>query len=81
MRSSMLVLAVALVVPSVASAQDAQGQPPREQRFNFEEDVVTGTLVRPDSEIVTGGGDAKQTSLIRIRQDFIQEMVESVEQL
>ena len=64
-----------LLVASSASAQETQ----RETNFNFEEDVVTGTLVRPDQETVTGLRRGKESSLIKIRKDFVTEMVQSVE--
>lgn len=64
-----------LMVASAAVAQETQ----RETNFNFEEDVVTGTLVRPDQETVTGLRRGKESSLIKIRKDFVTEMVQSVE--
>ncbi len=64
-----------VLVASTASAQETQ----KETNFNFEEDVVTGTLVRPDQETVTGLRRGKESSLIKIRKDFVTEMVQSVE--
>ncbi|NQW62257.1 MAG: hypothetical protein HQ461_05450 [Deltaproteobacteria bacterium] len=64
-----------LLLASSASAQETQ----KETNFNFEEDVVTGTLVRPDQETVTGLRRGKESSLIKIRKDFVTEMVQSVE--
>lgn len=64
-----------LLLASSVSAQETQ----RETNFNFEEDVVTGTLVRPDQETVTGLRRGKESSLIKIRKDFVTEMVQSVE--
>jgi hypothetical protein len=64
-----------LLLASSVSAEETQ----RETNFNFEEDVVTGTLVRPDQETVTGLRRGKESSLIKIRKDFVTEMVQSVE--
>jgi hypothetical protein len=64
-----------LLLASSASAEETQ----KETNFNFEEDVVTGTLVRPDQETVTGLRRGKESSLIKIRKDFVTEMVQSVE--
>jgi hypothetical protein len=64
-----------LLLSSTASAEETQ----KETNFNFEEDVVTGTLVRPDQETVTGLRRGKESSLIKIRKDFVTEMVQSVE--
>ena len=52
-----------LLLASSVSAEETQ----RETNFNFEEDVVTGTLVRPDQETVTGLRRGKESSLIKIR--------------
>ena len=64
-----------LLLASSVSAEETQ----RETNFNFEEDVVTGTLVRPDQETVTGLRRGKESSLIKIRKDFVTELVQSVE--
>ena len=64
-----------LLLASSVSAEETQ----RETNFNFEEDVVTGTLVRPDQETVTGLRRGKESSLIKIRKVFVTEMVQSVE--
>ena len=64
-----------LLLASSVSAEETQ----RETNFIFEEDVVTGTLVRPDQETVTGLRRGKESSLIKIRKDFVTEMVQSVE--
>lgn len=68
-------IAALMLVASSAMAQETQ----KETNFNFEEDVVTGTLVRPDQETVTGLRRGKESSLIKIRKDFVTEMVQSVE--
>lgn len=52
-----------------------------ETTYDFEDDFVEGQLVRPDGELVTGQRHGKESSLIRIRADFIPEMVQSVEDL
>lgn len=53
----------------------------RTTTYDFEDDYVEGQLLRPDGELVTGQRHGKESSLIRIRQDFIPEMVQSVEDL
>lgn len=52
-----------------------------ETTYDFADDYVEGQLLRPDGELVTGQRHGKQSSLIRIRADFIPEMVQSVEDL
>lgn len=64
---------------SVASAQGAQFAETTE--YSFDDDVVTGDLVRPDGELTSVRKKGKGKSLIRVRQDFIREMLKSVEDL
>jgi hypothetical protein len=47
--------------------------------YDFDDDTVEGDLVRPDGEFVDSRRNAKHSSLIKIREDFIPEMLKSVE--
>jgi hypothetical protein len=49
--------------------------------YSFDDDVVTGDLVRPDGELTVVRKRGKERSLIRVRQHFIPEMLKSVEDL
>jgi hypothetical protein len=49
--------------------------------YNFEDDLVTGDLVRPDGELIGARKKAKVNTLIRVRKHFIPEMLKSVENL
>jgi hypothetical protein len=49
--------------------------------YNFEDDIVTGDLVRPDGELAVARNRSRQSSLIRIREHFVPEMLKSVENL
>jgi hypothetical protein len=62
-----------------ASAQD--GGPPSETTYDFEDDLVTGDLVRPDGEQLIVRRRGRRASLIQIREHFIPEMLKSVEDL
>lgn len=68
--------------PEVGQTGGAGGEVYEEETtYDFENDYVEGQLVRPDGELVTGQRHGKQSSLIRIRADFVPEMVQSVEDL
>ncbi|MGF1469687.1 MAG: hypothetical protein ACFCGT_26485 [Sandaracinaceae bacterium] len=62
--------------PAVGLAQDDV-----DQTFNFEDEVLTGDLVRPDGELLNVRRRGRRESLIRIRQHFVPEMLKSVENL
>jgi len=49
--------------------------------YDFDDDTVEGDLVRPDGEMIDSTKKAKHSSLIKIRENFIPEMLKSVEGL
>jgi hypothetical protein len=87
------VLGVALLIPSLAEAQKAApkaGAPAaggdtvtykQKTVYDFDDDVVEGDLVRPDGEFVDSRRAAKHSSLIKIRENFIPEMLKSAEDI
>jgi len=72
-----LFAAVVFVVPE-ARAEDTGGNT---TEYNFDDDVVEGDLVRPDGEMALARRRGRQSSLIRVREHFIPEMLKSVEDL
>ena len=46
--------------------------------YDFEDDLVEGELVRPEGEFIDTRKKSKHSSLIRIREHFIPEMLRSV---
>lgn len=53
----------------------------KETEYDFEGDDVEGALVKPDEANIRADQHGKTSSLIRIRQDFIPEMLKSVEDI
>ncbi|MBL9007774.1 MAG: adventurous gliding motility protein CglF [Myxococcales bacterium] len=49
--------------------------------YDFDDDTVEGDLVRPDGEMIDSTKRAKHSSLIKIREHFIPEMLKAVESL
>ncbi len=66
---------------ATAGAQEATSEPTGPTSYDFEDDLVTGDLVRPDGELLSVRRRGRRASLIRIREDFIPEMLKSVEKL
>jgi hypothetical protein len=64
--------------PATDLAPTKQGAP---TTYNFEDDLVTGDLVRPDGELLSVRRRGARASLIRIREHFIPEMLKSIENL
>lgn len=49
--------------------------------YNFEDDTITGDLTKPDQEFLTGRKLAHHKSLIRIREDFKEKILQSAKGL
>ena len=77
--SSLAAFLFSLAIPSVSSAQKAEK--PQVKTFDFSGDDIDGELVKPDGEFVDPRKFASHTNLIRIRKDFIDEILKSAEDL
>jgi len=79
-------IAVALILVVSLSATTAFAAPPTEKsaedkEFNFETDEVTVDLLKPDAVMVEVLKEKARKSLIKIRMDFIKEIVRSAEDI
>ncbi len=71
-------LVVIVAAAGVAKADDKQ---PKTKVYGFSGDTIEGDLVRPEGTTVDARDFAKHSSLIRIRKDFIPEIIKSAEDL
>lgn len=79
-----LVLAAAFVLAttSAAIAQPAKGEKaPKVKVYDFSGDTIEGDLIKPEGSSVDARDFAKHSSLIRIRKEFIAEILKSAEDL
>jgi hypothetical protein len=53
----------------------------KETKYDFDDDTVEGDLVKPEGEMIGSAGKAKHSSLIKVRQHFIPEMLKSAEDI
>jgi hypothetical protein len=78
------VLALVLVAGS-AMAQGKKDAPPaggaKVKVYDFSGDTIEGDLIKPEGSTVDARDFAKHSSLIRIRKDFIPEIIKSAEDL
>lgn len=49
--------------------------------YDFDDDLVEGELQRPDGEFIDTRRKSKHSSLIKIRKNFIPEMLKSAEDI
>jgi len=81
------VVAAIVVVSTFAGdavAQDKKGDKgstPKVKVYDFSGDTIEGDLIRPEGTTVDARDFAKHSSLIRIRKDFIPEIIKSAEDL
>lgn len=78
----LLVLSIA-VLSSLSFAQTTNSEAPRRvTELTFDGDTIEGTLARPDVEFIgPHGGKNFKRSLIRVREDFKDKVMESVLEL
>jgi len=77
----MTVFATSAMAQKPARGKPAKSKAPAEKSYDFSADVIDGELARPDGENMDVRGFEKHSSLIRIRTDFIREIVKSAEDL
>lgn len=81
-----LVVGIVVTSTTLAFAQEAKkgadkAATPKVKVFDFTGDTIEGDLIRPEGSTVDARDFAKHSSLIRIRKDFIQEIIKSAEDL
>ena len=84
MRKLVIVFAV-LGLTGVAYAQKKDAPPAsgggKVKVYDFSGDTIEGDLIKPEGSTVDARDFAKHSSLIRIRKDFIPEIIKSAEDL
>ena len=81
-----------LILSAAAYAQPAPGTAPgapggdgvvykKVTEMDFEADEVEGSFVRPEGDYLDARRRARYSSLIRVRKDFIPEMLKSAEDI
>lgn len=84
MRTLIIALGLAFAAPVFAQGAPAAGadvQYKQKTVYDFDDDIVEGDLVRPDGEFVDSRKGAKHSSLIKIRENFIPELLKSAEDI
>jgi hypothetical protein len=76
-----IVAALALSLAAPVNTARAQKADDKVKTYDFSGDTIDGDLIKPDGEIVDTRSFASHTSLIRIRKDFIKEILKSAEDL
>ena len=80
MRQICIALAAIALLAGTALAQPKDGNA-KVKVYDFSGDTIEGDLVKPEGSTVDARDFAKHSSLIRIRKDFIPEIIKSAEDL
>ncbi len=76
-----VVLGLASFAPSAMAQDKGKKDNKPAKSYDFSGDEIDGELVKPDGDFLDTRKFANHTSLIRIRKDFIKEIVKSAEDL
>ena len=76
-----VVSAFLLGTTSAALAQPAKKDQAKVKDYDFSGDTIEGDLIKPEGSTVDARDFAKHSSLIRIRKEFIAEILKSAEDL
>ncbi len=75
---------LAFAAPNVMAAPKGKAKINKKQKvkeYDFSGDDIDGEQIRPEGENIIGFHNASQSSLIRIRLDFIKEILKSAEDI
>ena len=67
--------------PAVLAQQPAPAAKSEPKELNFEDDVIETSFLKPDSALIEGEQRKAGGSLLKIRQDFVAEIVKSAEDI
>ena len=83
MRKLVIMFAVLGLATGTAFAQAKKGaaDSSKVKVYDFSGDTIEGDLIKPEGSTVDARDFAKHSSLIRIRKDFIPEIIKSAEDL
>lgn len=81
MRTISIALASLLLLAGVSLAQPKDAPAGKVKVYDFSGDTIEGDLVKPEGSTVDARDFAKHSSLIKIRTNFIPEIIKSAEDL
>jgi hypothetical protein len=79
--TSILVAAFLAASATAWAQEESDDQELTETTYDFADDIVEGSLVRPEGDLIGALQQASTTSLINIREHFIDKMIESADDI
>lgn len=81
MKLIVRLVAASLVLVSVPALAAEAEKYEKKTVINFEDDTIQGDLTKPDGEFVDSRKKVSYTNLIKVREEFREEVLESVGEL
>ena len=81
MRKLVIICSVLALSTAAYAQKKGAGGDAKVKVYDFSGDTIEGDLVKPEGSTVDARDFAKHSSLIRIRKDFIPEIIKSAEDL
>lgn len=78
---SSLTIAVAVLFAGATAFAQKKDEKPKVKVYDFSGDTIEGDLLKPEGDAVDARDITQFSSLIRIRKDFIAEIIKAAEDL
>jgi len=75
------VVAVLVAAPAWAQSGKGEGKETTVKQMDFEGDILEGEIMRPNQGVAEALLLEQQSSLIKVRKDFVDEILKSAEDL
>ena len=80
-KLALIVAALGLLTAPALAQKGKDGGKPKVKVYDFTGDTIEGDLIKPEGEAVDARDITQFSSLIRIRRDFIEEIIKAAEDL
>jgi len=77
--SAVAALALTFIAPTSEARAQEGGDAAKVKTYDFSGDTIDGDLLKPDGDMINTRNFASHSSLIRIRRDFIKEILKSAD--
>jgi len=80
-KLALIVAALGLLTAPALAQKGKDGGKPKVKVYDFTGDTIEGDLIKPEGDAVDARDITQFSSLIRIRKDFIAEIIKAAEDL
>ena len=81
MKAALRIAGIAIVITALFATPALADDEPDETHYDVAGDTIDGDMMRPDGDFIDTRDFAEHTSLIRVRAEFTEEIIETAEDL